>query len=146
METDFLASANHFFIYFPDIPASERFFSVYRKRIFEQIFQSGSWKRIFSPVETVYFIWDFFYGNLHWHKRKTIFKDRTYSCEWEMILWLVESHFLSLTQIFLKGSFIPDSGNPLFSSKEKVLFFIPKMLALIYSCFLSCKWNPLFKL
>ena len=60
METDFLASANHFFIYFPDIPASERFFSVYRERIFEQIFQSGSWKRIFSPVETVYFIWDFF--------------------------------------------------------------------------------------
>ena len=45
------------------------------------------------------------------------------------------NHFLPLTQIFLKEPFIPESGNPFFSPKEKVLFFI-----------LSFPWNPLFKL
>ena len=48
-----------FYIYFSETSATESILSVWRKRIFELIFQPGSWKRIFSLVETIYFIWDY---------------------------------------------------------------------------------------
>ena len=54
VETEYLASRNHFYI-FVDTCASESFFFVQWKRIFDRIFHFDYCKKIFALVETIYF-------------------------------------------------------------------------------------------
>ena len=108
METDFLASTNHFLYIFSEIPAGERFFSVQWKLIFEQILYSSYWRKRFLPNEDRYFTSKFFSAseNRHCFEWKPVFKDRTYSCWWKLIFWLVEK-FSSIVSYIFQGGFHP---------------------------------------
>ena len=75
VETDFLASTNHFLSTFLK-PLPMKTFSPSSRNVFLKEFFI-----FFSIVETVYFSWELFWtsGNRHWYEWTSIFKDRTYS-------------------------------------------------------------------
>ena len=82
VETDFLASTNHFLYIFSETLTGESFFSVQWKLIFEQILHSGYWRRIFLSNGDRYFTWKFSSTseNSHCYELKPVFKNKTYSC------------------------------------------------------------------
>ena len=69
VEVDFLASANHCFIFFSETPTNKSFF-LSSKKISLNEFHFDYWRKIFSLVETVYLTREFFStsGNLHWYE------------------------------------------------------------------------------
>ena len=83
-----------FYIWFQRLLQEKAFF-IQWKLDFERILHSGYWRRIFLSNGGRNFTWKFFStsGNHHFHEWKSIFKDRTYSCRWKLIFWVVETIF-----------------------------------------------------
>ena len=72
---------------------------LFRKRIF-QYFSPGQCKRIFCPVETVFFDQCYFTAsrNHHWNKKKTVLKERAHSCQWKPDMLASRNHFFFIFQ------------------------------------------------
>ena len=79
METDFLASTNHFLYFFQRLLPGKAFFFLSSGNVFLNVF--FTWNSLSTS------------GNRHCYEWKSIFKDRTYSCWWKLIFWLVETIF-----------------------------------------------------
>ena len=112
---------------------------------------SSYWRRIFSLVKTVYFTCELSPSsrNRHLYEWKPFFKNRTYSCQWKLILQLVEIIFFHCLRYFSRSSsscivetnfsvqkkeycillrtFFPASGNHYLNYKEAYL----KLLSLL---------------
>ena len=141
VETDFLASKNHFYVFFQRLQSENVFFFVLLKLIFERILHSGYWKRIFlcngeKPLHR-YFTWKLFStsGKRHYYEWKPIFKDRICSCRWKLILWLIETiFFLPFGDARATASFIfAYSGNVFlntFRLVERDIFWVVETLFL----------------
>ena len=97
VETDFLASKNHFLCIFWETPVGECFFFLSSWNLFmNESFIPAIGKGFFSVMEkNRYFTWKLFStsGKRHYYEWKPIFKDRICSCRWKLILWLIETIF-----------------------------------------------------
>ena len=96
VKTDFWLVQTIFYIFFSETPAGESFFFCLVDIYF---WTNPSFRLSEKDISLIWkdrsFTWKFFStsGNRHCYEWKPIFKDRTYSCWWKLIFWLVETIF-----------------------------------------------------
>ena len=93
----FTASGNHFRF----LSQKKQFFL-----IVETYFSMSASFFIFYLVKTIYFTCEFFptSRNRHWYEWKPFFKNRTYSCWWTLIFYLLETIFFHFLRYFSRSS------------------------------------------
>ena len=136
VETKYLAIRNHFYI-FVDTCASESFFFVKWKCIFDRIFHFNYCKKISALVETIYFTWEFFLlvETVTDMSGNQFFKHRTNSCLWKLIFWLVEIILFHCARSLSRSPSSRLVGTHCSVQKKKYCFFIQN--------FLFCWWKPI---
>ena len=139
VETDFLASKNHFYVFFQRLQSENVFFFLSCWNLFlNESFIPAIGKGFFSVMEkNRYFTWKLFStsGKRHYYEWKPIFKDRICSCRWKLILWLIETiFFLPFGDAHATASFIfAYSGNVFlntFRLVERDIFWVVETLFL----------------
>ena len=134
VETDSLASTNHFLYIFSEPPARQSFFLPSGNESFIPAIGEG----YFRLMKTLLHLKGFFTSrNRHCCEWKPVFKDRNLFLLVETDFLARENHFLPLSHIFFKKFFIPISGKVFFSPKNSIVFI---------QGFLTClPLKPLFK-
>ena len=113
VETDFLASTNHFFLYvFPETPARERFLLSSGNLFLNESFILAVGEGFFSLMETVTLLESFFYQR----KPSLLFSGQ-------------QKPICSIVSYIFQGVFHPNQRKRIFQSKRIVLIFIQSFLS-----------------
>ena len=125
VQTDFLASTNNFYIFLTLLPA-KAFFSVYWKRTFQTnpLFQLLE-KDFLSSTNFLLYLRVFFLlaetaTNV---SANQVFKDRTCSSSWKLLLWLVKTILFLCLRYFSRRSSSLLMQTHLSVQKETSCFF-----------------------